>query len=144
MTDFIKSLIRSKGINLFVLPGDLPNEPLGRAYMKDGRPHIDVFTGATGVRLSHVMAHELAHHDLGHTQGWSSLPTWRAEYEAEMAAIEMMAPWMSYEEMAGLEDDARLFLRPILQAWIDDGITAHGEMDAAVWAGCDISYGEIT
>jgi hypothetical protein len=136
----VKDLIRAQGIDLFIWPIRRKDRLWGQAALHcDKRKLIEMYMPWRDLRLAHILAHELAHHDLGHTVKEPDFqPHWRLEYEAEMRALEILAPWCSYHEIAQLEDWSRDHIRPKVQDYLDDGIWVHGEVDVGIWAGCGI------
>lgn len=135
--EVLKSRVRSCGIDIFVIPMQVTTSE-GEAWAEDGRRFINIMSDATGPGLAHIIAHELAHHLLGHTTVWTSLPGWHLEYSAEREALEYLAAVCDDEVMNRLTDEARAYVRPFIQQFLDHGITNHGEVPAGMWAGCRI------
>lgn len=128
---------KSAGINILVIPQN--GSPEGCAFVDDeGNRYINVFFRGRGHFRAQIIGHEIGHHVLGHTTTWTSLPAWQNELAAERFAIKMLSPLCSRDEIAAAEDRSRDYLRPMIQEFLDWGITNHGEVDAGIWAGCEI------
>lgn len=90
--------VRAQGYDVFVVPGD--EIPMGVAWTEggpDGGPErlITLVGDVDSDLWLFVLFHEWAHHDLGHTVGWTSVPVWmieKAADDAAMAAIRAVQP----------------------------------------------------
>lgn len=131
---------RAEGYDVFIMPKGGPVE--GRAWWSDG-PRIDIFGNVHSVEGARVLAHEMAHHELNHTTLWTSLPEWRREYDAERRALDTLTEYYPEPVIYELEQQARDYVREPIQLMLDEGIHVHGEVDAGVWAGCDVSLEDV-
>ena len=141
-TDALKALARAQGYDLFVLPfeGDVG----GMAWCgDDGVPHIEMYGVPGSPEWAHVLAHEIGHHALGHTATWTSAPTWQREYEAERYALDVLSRFCDEDVFWIQEQQAKEYVRAAIQCFLENEITQHGEIDAGVWAGCEISLDEV-
>jgi len=133
----MKATVRAHGIDLFIVPMQVGTSE-GQAWAEGGRRFITITTVETGPGLARIIAHELAHHALRHTTVWTSLPGWHREYAAEREALRFLALIYDGETMARLERQAKEYVRPFIQSFINAGISNHGEVPAGIWAGCKI------
>jgi len=137
---FLLQAVREKDYEVFIVPGSV-SDVSGMAYCsRDGRRHIMLLCEPATAFACRVLLHEMAHHELGHAAVWTSTPEWREEYEAEMYALCGLEALLDPQTHFDLVQQARERLRPILQDWLNDRITQHGETEAGVWAGCDIEW----
>jgi hypothetical protein len=111
-------------------------DPFGLAYIEDGVPCVVVCTAQPIEGRLFTLFHEIGHHVLGHTMGWSSIPLWEVEYTADRFAINAMAEIDPGNP--AYEDRSRAHIRPLLQSMIDGGIWNHVDLTIADWAGCRI------
>jgi hypothetical protein len=126
--------LQATGTRLITCPQ--PTDSLGQAYIEDGVPCIVVCTAQPIEDQFFTLFHEIGHHVLGHTKGWSSIPMWEVEYAADRFAINAMAEIDPGNPQ--YEDKSRAHIRPLLQAMIDGGIWNHVDLTIADWAGCRI------
>lgn len=111
--------------------------PMGESWVEDGVPCIVVRASLPIEDRLFTLFHEIGHHVLGHTVGWSSQPAWEVEYAADRFAVRAMAdidPGNPH-----YEDLSRAHVRPLVQQMIDAGIWHHVDLTIADWAGCEVS-----
>ena len=128
--------IRDAGIDLFIVPRPGPVEGVAQA-LPDGARAITVFGMGRGLDLARVLAHEWGHHVLHHAT-WSSTPIWRKELEAEVFAVAKLAPLIGLDDLELLVARCKAYLAPIVQHYLDAGITYHGELYVGRWLRCAI------
>ena len=117
---------------IFTIPGRPFPHLRGEAFAP---LYINIYEVPGTLEWHFTAFHEIAHHVLGHAEIWPSQPTWQREYEADLYALERMAELYCEETVYSMEQQCKEQLRPSLQTYLDCGITQHGEVDAAVWAG---------
>lgn len=132
--DAMIACIRAAGIDLFIIPRSGPAE--GVAWVGGGK-FINVYGAGRDLDVARVLAHELAHH-ARHMDGWTSLPRWRKEMEAEGWMLEFLSGFVTPEEMERLVVGAKMYLRTMVQRFLDHGITNHGEVPVGRWLRCEI------
>jgi hypothetical protein len=128
-------LARAAGIDVFVIPR--LGLPEGSAWWS-GRRYINIIGEGRDLDVARVAAHELAHHSLQHTTQWTSQPRWQQEMQAELLMLEFLSGFVTAAELTDLKEEARSYLRPMIQSFLDAGIVNHGEIEAGEWAGCVI------
>jgi hypothetical protein len=132
--------VRSEGCDVFIIPDD-SGPVLGCAYVAyDSTPHILMLCSPGTLRACRVLLHEFAHHALGHVGVSSTRPTHMEEFEAEIFALKVLENYLDVDTHYALEQQSREYIRGPVQEWLDFGITQHGEVEAGVWAGCDIPW----
>lgn len=134
---------RKQGIDVFCIPLIAPYGVLGTAWQYEGRRLINIFSDQSGVDLAYVLAHEIAHHVLGHFTTKACGSTLHMEFEAEMWAIRFLGPHLSYDDGARIEELARDYLRPALQRRLRADEYQIMDHDVAIWAGCDVPWARV-
>ena len=128
---------RHLGLDVFVLPF---RRATGVAFSGGGRAYADLYGPPHTPEAALVLAHEVAHHELGHiATGWTSTPAWVWEYPANRTALDAVAPYYDEDTMYRLREICRDHVRRLMQPYIDNEIWHHADLCAALWAGCDVS-----
>ena len=131
------SWARDLGYDVFTIPGPCGFKILGKAFFQEpDRQLITIFWPRDCVFWDYLLFHEAAHHQHLHTRQWSSQPAWAQEFEADMTALDLLTQFHDYPTFYRFQEIVRERFRALLETWIDLGITQHGELDAAIWAGC--------
>ena len=138
--------VKAEGYNVFIVPGICFPDLWGQAsYEMPNHRVVNVFHPTDDpVFCDYLLLHEVAHHLLCHTVRWTSEPTWYQEWVADMKALDLLAFFHDVETVLAIRERLRDRFRPLLEDWIEAGITQHGEIDAAIWAGVqlDLTEGE--
>jgi hypothetical protein len=140
----ILAAARAHGIDVFVLPS--PDQSYGLAYRgPDRRSYIHVSGDLALAETSKILAHELAHHVLGHMDfAVSSHDMHEMEYEAESWALDHIGQYFSKHAMFCLREQARDYMRMLIELTFDDVYTERPAVrDIMVWAGCDMRWLDV-
>jgi hypothetical protein len=131
-TQFLKA--RDRGFQVLAIPRDIPIA--GVAWRgEDGQRHI-LISGKTTNRLwLFVLLHEIAHHDLGHCDYWTSKPAWQDEYEADMVALTAIKE-LTPKNFDTCERASKRHIRKMMQYRITHKMWYNTDPDIARWAGC--------
>lgn len=136
--------VRKAGIDVFVIPGP-PLGSAGQAYCapvagsdpESVTRHINIMGSVHSPLWLYILLHEVAHHELGHTQTYSSTPAWVDEYEADLWALERIKVLQPYAYRR-CEQAAKKNVRWHLQGMINAGSVYHVDLEVADWAGCNV------
>ncbi len=138
----MRDLMRSLDFDLMVIPG--PNgetvEGLsfcGPGYGRQRRRYITITGDTAATEWLFVLMHEVAHHSLGHTAGYTSVPVWITEKMADDVALGLIKTSQP-EAFAHCEALSRAHVGELLQAMIDAEVWHHVDIATAEWAGCVI------
>lgn len=132
---------RREGYDVFIVPFEVSPPLSGIAWRDDGIGYINIFVDVNTPWGAYVLAHEIAHHEKGHTRGRKPYtPRWVWEFEADLGAFEIMDAHFEYEETYGVRELAREHMRVGIEPILEDMIYQHGEIEIAIWSGLPIPH----
>ena len=140
--DRLLAAARALGIDVFILPAPVTPGIEGTAWRDGWRLLINLYTAERTPYWAHLLAHEVAHHLLGHTSYRTSETRWTHEYAAERLALEILSRHYDEPTVWAAEQRAKAYIRPMVGRLLDYGICHHGEIDVGIWAGCEITLEE--
>lgn len=142
----MKTVLDEMGIRVFRIPREGAIEGLAYYCPEKDERHITMlgrYTSGNEHEYIFVLFHEIAHHRLGHMH-MHTYPIWVEEYEADRWAFDRCVEvygegsW----QVAELETKRKEHIRPILQGYIDYGLSHDVDAKIALWAGCDLTSKE--
>ena len=115
---------------------NLEDRPSACAYVyDDGTRVIEMFGDPSCQTWLLTFLHEVAHHVLGHCDGWSSEPDWSQEFKANSWALQMIAA-LTPDDLDACTSDAQNHMRGVLQPWVQEWGAERLPWDMIAWAGC--------
>lgn len=115
---------------------NLEDRPSACAYVyDDGTRVIEMFGDPSCQTWLLTFLHEVAHHVLGHCDGWSSEPDWSQEFKANSWALQMIAA-LTPDDLDACTHDAQNHMRGVLQPWVQEWGAERLPWDMIAWAGC--------